>query len=87
MATADHLEVHLATRVHVSPTALAKATPQNPLTLGPEVAAWRSPDGDVILSDQYGDITVPASMLRHLAEGLLSVHVHNGRPDVKAAQR
>lgn len=49
--------------------------------------AWRSDDGDLILQNLECDITVPATALRDLAEAALAIHVHNGRPDVKAAAK
>jgi hypothetical protein len=45
--------------------------------------AWRlDDDGSVVLQSDDGDVTIPADCLTSVANGLLAVHVHNGRPDV-----
>jgi hypothetical protein len=70
------------------------ATPsrRHPATFGAEaawslpggdgLAAWRTDDGGLVLQNEECDILIAASLLRHLAEAALAVHVHNGRPDV-----
>lgn len=51
-----------------------------------DVWAWRVSDGSVVLQSNECDLAIPADCLRKLAEAVLAVHVHNGRPDVKAAR-
>ena len=45
--------------------------------------AWRlGDDGSVVLQSDDGDVTIPADCLTSVANGLIAVHVLNGRPDV-----
>lgn len=46
--------------------------------------AWRLEDGSVVLQSDDGDVNIPQDCLTSMANGLLAVHVHNGRPDVQA---
>lgn len=61
---------------------LKTATGTHPLQLTPDLWGWRLDDGSVVLQSDDGDVTVPAWALPRLAQGVLAVHVHNGRPDV-----
>jgi len=48
---------------------------------------WRlDEDGSVVLQSDDGDVTIPADCLTSVANGLLAVHVHNGRPDVPGSR-
>jgi hypothetical protein len=62
--------------------------PQNPRAGGPigrlALWGWRLEDGAVVLQSDDGDVTIPAECLTSVANGLLAVHVHNGRPDTRA---
>lgn len=72
-----------------------RVQPHNPAAGGPRsygaLWAWRhDADGAVILQSDECDIVIPADCLTSVANGLLAVHVHNGRPDVpgsRATQR
>jgi hypothetical protein len=63
-----------------------RVQPLNPKAGGPREAhalwAWRLEDGAVVLQSDDGDVTIPADCLTSVANGLIAVHVHNGRPDV-----
>jgi hypothetical protein len=67
-----------------------RVQPLNPKAGGPRlhgaVWAWRLDDGSVVLQSDDGDVTIPPDCLGSVANGLVAVHVHNGRADVKAAQ-
>lgn len=63
-----------------------RVQPQNPRVGGPRpygaLWAWRlDADGSVVLQSDDGDVTIPPDCLTSVANGLLAVHVHNGRPD------
>lgn len=42
---------------------------------------WHVEDGAVVIQGDDGDVTIPASALPAVAQGLLAQHVTNGRPD------
>lgn len=60
----------------------------NPKVGGPRpydaVWAWRLEDGSVVVQSDDGDVTIPADCLTSVANGLVAVHVHNGRPEFRA---
>jgi hypothetical protein len=64
-----------------------RVQPLNPKAGGPRpydaVWGWRLEDGSVVLQSDDGDVTIPQDCLTSVANGLLAVHVHNGRADVK----
>lgn len=71
---------------HATGTEPWRVHPTNPRAGGPTdrtaLWAWRLDDGAVVLQSDDGDVTIPADCLTSVANGLLAVHVHNGRPDV-----
>lgn len=67
-----------------------RVQPLNPRAGGPReygaLWGWRLEDGSVVLQSDDGDVTIPQDCLTSVANGLLAVHVHNGRADVKATR-
>lgn len=75
---------------HATGTEPWRVQPLNPKAGGPRehgaLWAWRLDDGSVVLQSDDGDVTIPVDCLTSVANGLISVHVHNGRADTKAAR-
>jgi hypothetical protein len=73
---------------HATGTEPWRVHPQNPRAGGPTgrlaLWGWRLEDGAVVLQSDDGDVTIPAECLTSVANALLAVHVHNGRPDTRA---
>lgn len=76
---------------HATGTEPWRVQPLNPRAGGPRPYAalwgWRlDEDGSVVLQSDDGDVTIPADCLTSVANGLLAVHVHNGRPDAPGSR-
>jgi hypothetical protein len=75
---------------HATGTEPWRVHPQNPRAGAPAgrlaLWGWRLEDGAVVLQSDDGDVTIPADCLTSVANGLLAVHVHNGRPEFRSTQ-
>lgn len=74
--------------LHATATSPWRVQPANPVAGGPRTSevlwAWRFEHGSVVLQSDDGDVIISADQLVAVANGLIAVHVSNGRPEFGA---